>query len=432
MSERTDRISTHVIWTHLPRLGTAIDEASSMAETVPDGIEELERLRAALTFIGKRLAGTDRQLLPSPSLDILATHVDAARGETAAFVSEGARARLTNANAHIDAALAVLPALNYPAVSDDFQALNEAAGNYRAALESNLERARASMASFELQVATARADVGRLTENVTTEQTRLTTLTTEFQNQFSTAQATRQTDFANTQAKATERFSVLLEEYRSKLEGQTADFVLAFQGTARDYAGHMDSLRNEFEYEATRILKDIKDKQLQVEKLVGVIGNLGVTSGYLVTANSAQRATRLWQVFTVVAMFGLIGGGYYAFVHTIQTGFTWPTLAGRVVFTLTVGVLAAYSGAQADRYAEVERRNRKLALELEAIGPYLAPLSPDKQEMMREKLADRTFGRADAMLGRRGRSPATVVDVLRSRGLRQLIATIIRESSRRN
>lgn len=44
---------------------------------------------------------------------------------------------------------------------------------------------------------------------------------------------------------------------------------------------------------------------------------------------------------------------------------------------------------------ESERRNRKLALELEAIGPYLAPLPEERQLEFRLALGDRTFGRED-------------------------------------
>jgi hypothetical protein len=74
------------------------------------------------------------------------------------------------------------------------------------------------------------------------------------------------------------------------------------------------------------------------------------------------------------------------------------------------------------------RRNRKMALELEAIGPYLAPLPQEKQDQFRIELGERSFGREESGLGRRGdRSPATVVDVLmKSKGFRDFVTEIVK------
>ena len=90
-----------------------------------------------------------------------------------------------------------------------------------------------------------------------------------------------------------------------------------------------------------------------------------------------------------------------------------------------MGLFAAYSASQADRYMEAERRNRKLALELEAVGPYLAPLPEDRQQEFRLALGDRTFGREEQGFGRRDKSPATVIDMLmKSKEFREFITEV--------
>jgi hypothetical protein len=74
------------------------------------------------------------------------------------------------------------------------------------------------------------------------------------------------------------------------------------------------------------------------------------------------------------------------------------------------------------------RRNRKLALELEALGPFLAPLPTELQDKFRLEIGDRSFGRQDLGLGRRGeKSPATVVDVLSwSKEFREFVIEIVK------
>lgn len=73
---------------------------------------------------------------------------------------------------------------------------------------------------------------------------------------------------------------------------------------------------------------------------------------------------------TVVALVGLITIAIVAFLPAIGGAFSWGSFAGRVFISLTFGVLAAYAASQAGKYQKVERQNRRLALELEAIGPY--------------------------------------------------------------
>jgi hypothetical protein len=55
-------------------------------------------------------------------------------------------------------------------------------------------------------------------------------------------------------------------------------------------------------------------------------------------------------------------------------------------------------------------------LELEAIGPYLAPLPTDEQNKFRIQIGDRSFGREDDTGHKpRRKSPVSVVDLLKSK-----------------
>ncbi len=164
---------------------------------------------------------------------------------------------------------------------------------------------------------------------------------------------------------------------------------------------------------STKLHEEIIQHKMNVEKLVGVIGNLGVTSGYLTTANDAKKTVRIWQMITVGAMLALILIAYCIFLPNIEAGFTWSGFAGRVFVTLTVGALAAYAGTQADKYQKVERYNRRLALELEAIGPFIAPLSEEKQADFRVKIGDRSFGQGDGQHKELDvKSPTSVADLV--------------------
>ncbi len=208
---------------------------------------------------------------------------------------------------------------------------------------------------------------------------------------------------------------------------QIAEFTRSREAAQKQFDDDIEELRTSYSKTAQGILDQVDQHRRDVEKLVGVIGNLGVTSGYLTTANQARRTLWLWQGVTVLALAGLIFVAWKAFLPTMEGTFSWQSFAGRALLSLTVGVLAAYAANQADKSQVSERRNRKLALELEALGPYLTALPPEKQQEFRLHIGEKSFGRDDSDLGSGiDRSPATVLDILKSKELREFITDIVK------
>lgn len=185
-------------------------------------------------------------------------------------------------------------------------------------------------------------------------------------------------------------------------------------------------LVSEFGEKAANVLEDIEQKKTHVEKLVGVIGNLGVTSGYLRVANQARWALWGWHTITLGALVTLSWLAYKT-LGTLEDAsghFNWGGFAARALLLVSLGVIAAYSGTQADKLFGEERRNRKLALELEAIGPYLAPLPVDEQNKFRLQIGELSFGRdPDPHVHRK--SPASVADLLNSKETKEMMKLLI-------
>lgn len=100
-------------------------------------------------------------------------------------------------------------------------------------------------------------------------------------------------------------------------------------------------------------------------------------------------------------------------------------MATRIFLSLTFGIFAGYAAKQASNFLEMERKNRKLALELEALGPYIAPLAKDKQDEFRIKIGDRSFGVHDNNTDdSKSDDPVTAYDLLNPKQLGEVIATV--------
>lgn len=474
MSEWINRIKGHQAWAGLAELGAAIDQALAREGIDSAAIDSLERVRAVLSFCGKRLASVDPVLLTPGPLGSLYNLLVSMKAAVLAFATDGNPANLTTANAQADDVLNALTHVSGISTSDDLTAISESASSYKATLERLLNEAQIANEKVKAGSAENLAKLTELAAEIAAEKQKIATAVSEYQTQFSTAQGTRATEFATAQterqtsyaAAQNERqekftatasanqalfsaaqelrakeytdaqtvrqtgFTTLVADYTQKLTEQNNQFIAERAEAVQKSTDLLKELSDQYAKKASTILDEINSHKGKVEKLVGVIGNLGVTSGYLLVANRAKNAMYLWQSLTVLALGFLVYLAYLmAFAPTMAESVFLQGIATRIFLAVTVGVFAAYAAKQADKASDMERRNRKLALELEAVAPFIAPLPDDMQAKFRVELGARTFVGNDGegqKQSESGPSPVTVMDVLKSKESRDAFMEFVK------
>jgi len=458
MSQWDQRIRDHAVWQHMDLLGPAIDGAVSLPDIEPEALAGLERTRAALSFIGKRLAGSDPSISLTRPLDAIASSVSHAQESIDAFTASPEVAKIVNANEHMDAALA--ESLNVPVSStpEELGSLVQAAVAFRRDIETHLSKIRDRESEHSRSAEELKTALTNLADGVQKERDQLSTIvtdyqrqfsegqekrnqdftttllntqqelariTTEYQSQFSAAQDSRATEFRAANTKRDETFTAAITAYEIRLSEDNIAFAAARNELAKTSGERVETLHQEYVAKCVKILSDIEEDKSRVEKLVGVIGNLGVTSGYLRAANHARYTMWMWQGATLAAMISLSVMAYRTLYLLGETtgAFNWGGFAGRVVFLASLGVIAAYASTQADKLFTSEKRNRRLALELEAIGPYLSPLPEEEQNKFRIQIGERSFGHDDVN-ATGDKSPATLLALASSKEVKGLLETL--------
>lgn len=426
MSLIHDRAREHPVWRILDEYGRMLAAVQTETLTQED-TDFVARLRAVQTLVGKRLAGVDAYFLLTPALDRLQALLSTCHTSVAAYTDGLNSSHLRSANGQSDEILSVLAGLPVPASTEEALSSREASETYRQRLEASLSELTQAKAALTEQVTALEQQIASLTSAVASERQHLESLASTQQADFSSAQEARSRAFDQARMDEQEKVSRLLSEHAAATAAQATELRSTHDLLTKTHEERLASLEADFVAGTALIRDEVVARKREVEALVGVIGNLGVTSGYLTEANAARRAVRFWHTITVAAMCGFIFMAYSAFLPTLSGGFSWSAFAGRVFVSLTVGVLAAYGASQADRYMQLERRNRRLALELEAIGPFLAPLSPEKREEFRLTVGDRTFARPDASEGEPlPKSPASVADLAKSKDLQGFITDLVK------
>lgn len=501
MNQWDQRIRSHRIWELLNTIGPSIDKALERPELPPEAVDSLERLRTVLAFCGKRLAGIDPSLVLPASIENIAGALASEKSRIDTFVSNGDGAQLQAANGDADTALTHLATVLAVLSPDELSGLSEAAASYRASLERQLSAAAEVQQKLTERIQANEQLIARLETTLTTEQQRLANLINDFQSQFSAAQDKRGSDFAAAQNEqltkfssafaelqtqfsgaqnarettfsefqraSTDKLATLISDANTQLANHNQHYLDTLTATTKSYGEQLGHLQNDYSDKASGILASIEKNKKDVESLVGVIGNLGVTSGYQKTANAAKWAMYFWQAVTSFALIGLIavaiftafpalGGNLFgtdanhqmsanASTHAEKSTDTirgsqvssaiaasesdfYHGLATRIFLSLTFGVFAAYAGRQASHFMNIERRNRRLALELEALGPFIEPLGQEERSKFRVQVGERSFGVPDGNNeAPKGPDPTSGADIFKSKEFWDFFVSMYKEA----
>jgi hypothetical protein len=503
MSQWDTRIRDHAVWGELQQTGVSIDRALERGITDAEWVSGLERSRLVIAAVGKRLSSTDPLLVPPGALGQLNNQLNAMRGQIDSFTQNGNGQHIVNGNANADEILVYLGAIPGSTPSEDLTLISEAASNFRKVLEGYLQGALQTQRELE---AVSKTNFERLTAlevALNQEQSRLSALLNDQQSQFSSMQDRRASDFSSAHAENQAKFIAalseqqtqfsaeqdgrrnafsesqrenqekvlaLLTEYSEKLKKHDSDYSAQRVALEEKHQEHVQLLTASYEGSAAGILKQIEKHKSDVESLLGVIGNLGVTSGYLKVANHARTMLYVWQGITVCALIGLIvvafmvafppskpvgsnhekvvmveKGGKTAAPETPNKGSAIPDaarpdektelsdsafyqgFATRAFLSITFGIFAAYAARQASRFFEIEQRNRRRALELEALGPFIEPLDKEQRDQFRLQIGERSFAVPDKdPPTHKDDDPVTALSLLKPKELLDGVVNVIK------
>lgn len=371
-----EQFKAHTIWEQLAAVGPQLDAGARRESLTTEQLDTLERIRLSLKILGERLAGAEPSLLQTALLNDLAEALRLATVHLEGFASHGDYHQVLLANTQMEGALNRSVSICVRAPNAPPGVADMVAG-YRIAVAKQLEAFQEQAKGHAAELVAAEARLRELQVATATEQQRIGLTLTDWQTQFSSAQTSREQQHATQAGTFLEQFSAgqasrdqshndaqnarqtrfddIHAGFGKKFQELSAGFDESGKKLEADYMTACELFSTEYDQKAGGIVAAIQNKQAQVEKLVGVIGNLGVTSGHQKAADQALRALRFWQGIAVLAMCSLIYIAYTRFLpspnpmaqvvpgHT-SSGFDWPAFALRVYVSLTIGVLAAYAG----------------------------------------------------------------------------------------
>lgn len=376
-----EKVKNHQVFKAIGTLGNTTDLIIRDETLESSQIESVERIAEVTSFIKRNLENLDPLFTPVAILNNINKQIQNTYNQLNSFRSNKNVNHIGNAESQIDNALVQLS--NLPNISDkdgvnefveNLASFRKSSGQYLRYLEKDYKKLKENFSKlgFNFQ---------ELEKSITEQKNRIDKVVSDYQKQFLEAESQRREKFQNSEQERVDKFNSQIEEANKKLSQSVDDFDTTATEKINDISTSTENL-----------VKNLREKKEEAEKLVNVVANVGMSGGYQKVADQARKTKIFWQVVAIISILGLIGFAIFAFYETVGADFDLGKFGARSFVAVSFGVLAAYSARQADKNAAFERRNRQLELELASIDMYLAKLTEEDQREVKKKLSEKWFG----------------------------------------
>jgi hypothetical protein len=380
----------------LKALDASLTEAKGVALGLPDALSIVQRVSSVTGFAQNRLQQADATLVSLSLLNSMNQSGTAANGEVRNFITNKNAAHLDNASNQADAIVQSSSAVPVLSTRADARGLVADIGNLRATSAEALAHWQADAAQLTQHYAEARRASDALRSEIDAQKGVLTQAITQYQTTFSQSEESRQAQFITAQQSRAEEAEKNVSSRKQQFEDQVDKQREAFDVLRQELVTTSTEFFEESKDTATQNLAVIDGLRGKAEGLLGVIGTTGVVSGYKRVADQEQLTARTWAIIAALAFVGLIVMACVAFLPSLEGEFSWGAFAGRIYVSLTFGLLAAFAAYQSEQHFSVERRARRLEIELASLGPFIAEFTQPEQTELKRALVERIFGQQEA------------------------------------
>ncbi len=310
--------------------------------------------------------------------------------ELESYASNGNGAHLTNANNHMASHLPTLAQLEGLVLPPDVKKLTKS-------VERSVDSFIESLAERKEELA---GDLGKLAKAKTSFESDLEALTQQIRDKREENDQIVSDFSRQFQESETERDSAY-EEWRKAHEEDARTQVrelIETQSTA------LASKQKSFSTESQRLLDEAKQKHKEILELHEIVASDSVSAGYMKNAKDEKVQANFWRWASILFIVATAGWTIFAYL-TVADSTDSSNLSywGQALKALSVAAVllfgAVYASKQSNLHRISEQRTRWLALEVKAIDPFIASLSPEEQTELKKRLSEKLFGQRGELEG---------------------------------
>lgn len=405
MSAYTDKFDDHSVHTHLKTVQEELLSVEDMQDKPPAAIETLARVALVVKNFSLALETCNKNLVSMVWLDESGKALANIKSYLTNYKSnKDVNALNSNCSGQLDVLLQTSAKINCVKSAQSLRGIVAAENEYKRVMDLyNMqlhEKVSALMSVIEDlrkriddQNTISQKHLSDLQSAITSEKQRLDSFSTSYQSQmaedqkrFSAMSDMLKDSFSKAQEDRKEAFSEEVEKIKKQSEAIDKNATLQSEEIKEESNKLIDEYKQQFE-----------EYKQQVVNIVGIVNTNMFSHKYKEVADDARKRARLWHRIAVIFMIAVGIFAIYAFVITVNSDTSWVKLVAKIFATTTFVTGAAYAARQASKQEKVERYSRKIEMELVAIDPFIDSLDDEKKSLIKEEIARKIFGNADAM-----------------------------------
>lgn len=339
-------------------------------------LEKLSFFQTVFSYINQRVKLTIPDLIQQTELDALSNELNAGISQINSFIGNNNVGHLNNATNNFNAAINRIKNFPIPVAKADFNFSRKIADFEKTAkskynaLEKQKEKLENSISEFEKDLENKETEIQRLLKLLENKETEIQNLTSTFRTDFENIKSSHNQSFQNDKTTFRNEIDTAKEKFREEIE----------------------ELKEGLDTDTSDLVSKLEIKLEEAERLVNIIGNVGVTGNYQNIANSHKSSADFWRVMAIIFMsiFSLLL--VWTIIDLSSEGFDWVKSAIRLVAAAALSYPATYAARESSKHRKLETLNRNAELELASINPFIENLSDDKKQIIKERLAGKYFG----------------------------------------
>ncbi len=397
MSRWEEQFCSHPLHQTLKDADSLISKEQS--DLTEENAQEKRRAHKFIDHYVQTLASLDPELVPFNNMDALNNQIRHANiwNQLTSYSQNGNTAHLKAANDHLTNTLAHLAQLLAIASKTEseqpLRPLEKSLDAFAAAITSKKDALQSEIAGYQGELNKQKEELKTLAATILQRKQETDQLISEWQKQFSEAQNTRNETFATDQKSRTSEFNQWRKDTSSQVDKTFDDL---FKATSAKIA----TTEADFSKRISEHINDAENKHQRILELYELTATDSVGGGYMQNAKDEAKQADFWRWATIAfIILTAAWTGVSYFLGPLSGDESGTVLLGKVLKAFSVtGVLlfgAVYSAKQSNVHRQNEKRNRRFALEVKAIDPFIASLDDADQKALKKQLSEKLFGQGD-------------------------------------
>jgi hypothetical protein len=379
---------SHIVFEKLDQFHQALATEDAKEKL---GIDSFAFFEASYNYIENKLKVTIPLLVQEAELANLATEIEAGTAQINSFLGNGNTGNLTNATNNFYSALTRIRNLPFPFSKGDFD-FSKSIADFSQTVTEKYKTLEELNSKLQDNFIETERDLIAKQNQITEIEKKLAAKEVEIQNVLSTYQ----TEYTNLKATINTNIESDRKKFSELIEGDRAIFGDTINKDQIKFKKEFEGAVMSSELISTDLISKLNVKLEEANKIVNIIGNVGVTGNYQNIANQNKTNANFWRwiaIFFMVLMSSLL---VWSIIELGNADFNLYKSLVRVIAAAVLTYPAIYAARESTKHRNLETKNRNIELELASIGPFIEMLPEDKKQKIKEELVSKYFGNHDS------------------------------------